>query len=62
MKAIIPIAGLGTRMLPATKACSKELLPVVLKPILQYLLEELLAAQVKEVIFVLGKNLSLIHI
>ena len=40
-KAVIPVAGLGTRMLPATKAIPKEMLPVVTKPIIQYIVEEI---------------------
>ena len=51
-KAIIPIAGLGTRMLPATKAIPKELLPIVDKPLIQYVVEEAISAGIKEIIFV----------
>lgn len=52
MKAIIPAAGLGTRFLPVTKAIPKEMLPVVEKPVIQYVVEEALAAQADEVVVV----------
>lgn len=55
-KAIIPIAGLATRFLPLSKALSKELFPVGTKPMLQYALEELKAAGVTDVCFVVGQN------
>ena len=51
-KIIIPIAGLGTRMLPATKAIPKEMLPVLNKPIIQYIVEEAIYAGFKEIILV----------
>tara|TARA_A100001015_G_scaffold320558_1_gene447365 strand:- start:528 stop:1418 length:891 start_codon:yes stop_codon:yes gene_type:complete len=51
-KAIIPVAGLGTRMLPATKAIPKEMLPVMNKPIIQYIVEEAIQAGFKEIILV----------
>ena len=51
-KVIIPIAGLGTRMLPATKAIPKEMLPVAGKPIIQYVVEEAVDAGFKEIIFI----------
>ena len=51
-KAVIPIAGLGTRMLPATKAIPKEMLPVLNKPIIQYIVEEAIYAGFKEIILV----------
>jgi UTP--glucose-1-phosphate uridylyltransferase len=51
-KAIIPVAGLGTRMLPATKAIPKELLPVFDKPIIQHVVEEAINSGIKEIIFV----------
>ena len=51
-KAIIPVAGMGTRFLPATKAQPKEMLPVVDKPIIQYIVEEAVAAGIEEIIFV----------
>lgn len=50
--AIIPVAGLGTRMLPATKAIPKELLPIIDKPIIQYVVEEAIDAGIKEFIFI----------
>lgn len=57
-KAIIPVAGMGTRFLPATKAQPKEMLPVVDKPVIQYIVEEAVAAGIKEIIFVtaIGKR------
>tara|TARA_B100002019_G_scaffold276010_1_gene274406 strand:+ start:2022 stop:2876 length:855 start_codon:yes stop_codon:yes gene_type:complete len=51
-KAIIPVAGLGTRMLPATKAIPKELLPVLNKPIIQWVVEEAIDAGITEIIFI----------
>ena len=51
-KAVIPVAGLGTRMLPATKAIPKEMLPVVDKPLIQYVVNECVAAGIKEIILV----------
>lgn len=51
-KAVIPVAGLGTRMLPATKAIAKEMLPVVDKPLIQYVVNECIAAGIREIIFV----------
>ncbi len=55
-KAIFIVAGLGTRFLPATKAQPKEMLPIVDKPIIQYLVEEAVEAGIKEVIFVTGRG------
>lgn len=57
-KAIIPVAGLGTRFLPATKAQPKEMLPVVDQPVIQYIVEEAVAAGIREIIFVtaIGKR------
>ena len=52
MKAVIPVAGLGTRMLPATKAIPKEMLPVVDRPLIQYVVNEAVAAGVKEIVLV----------
>ena len=57
-KAVIPVAGMGTRFLPATKAVPKELLPIVDRPALQYIVEEAARAGLPEVLMVL----SLIHI
>ncbi|CAM4233216.1 UTP--glucose-1-phosphate uridylyltransferase GalU [Bordetella muralis] len=55
-KAVFPVAGLGTRFLPATKAMPKEMLPVVDKPLIQYAAEEAVAAGITELIFVTGRN------
>ncbi len=52
MKAIIPVAGLGTRMLPATKAIPKEMLPIVDKPLIQYVVNEAISAGIKEIVLV----------
>ncbi len=57
-KAVIPVAGLGTRFLPATKAMPKEMLTVVDRPLIQYAVEELFAAGIEEIIFVTGRNKS----
>lgn len=57
-KAVFPVAGLGTRFLPATKAMPKEMLPLVDKPIIQYAVEEALASGIEEIIFVTGKGKS----
>ncbi len=55
-KAVFPVAGLGTRFLPATKAMAKEMLPVVDKPIIQYAVEEAFAAGIEYIIFVTGRG------
>ncbi|MFJ5380061.1 UTP--glucose-1-phosphate uridylyltransferase GalU [Cupriavidus sp. CER94] len=55
-KAVFPVAGLGTRFLPATKASPKEMLPVVDKPLIQYAVEEAMAAGINEMIFVTGRS------
>ncbi|MBS1197948.1 MAG: galU [Proteobacteria bacterium] len=55
-KAIFPVAGLGTRFLPATKASPKEMLPIVDKPLIQYAVEEAVAAGVTDMIFVTGRS------
>jgi UTP--glucose-1-phosphate uridylyltransferase len=55
-KAVIPVAGLGTRFLPATKAMPKEMLPVVDKPAIQYVVEEAVAAGLSDVLMVTGRN------
>src|SRR5690606_26758242 len=55
-KAVIPTAGLGTRFLPATKALPKEMLPVVDKPAIQYVVEEAVRAGLPDVLFVTGRN------
>ena len=55
-KAILPVAGLGTRFLPATKVQPKEMLPIVDKPVVQYLVEEIAASGIKEIIFITGRE------
>ena len=55
-KAVFPVAGLGTRFLPATKAQPKEMLPVVDKPLIQYAVEEAYAAGIRQMIFVNGRH------
>ena len=56
MKGIIPAAGLGTRMLPATKSQPKEMLPVARKPVIQYIVEELEQAGITDILIITGKN------
>jgi UTP--glucose-1-phosphate uridylyltransferase len=60
-KAVFPVAGLGTRFLPATKAVPKEMLPVVDRPLIQYAVEEALAAGIEDIIFVTGRGKSAIE-
>lgn len=55
-KAVFPVAGLGSRFLPATKAQPKEMLPIVDKPLIQYAVEEAIAAGITEMIFITGRN------
>ncbi len=55
-KAILPVAGFGTRFLPATKSQPKEMLPIVDKPVIQYLVEEAVASGIEEIIFVTGRG------
>ena len=55
-KAVFPVAGLGTRFLPATKACPKEMLPIVDKPLIQYAVEEAADAGITEMIFITGSS------
>src|SRR5699024_6111431 len=55
-KAIIPAAGMGTRFLPATKAMPKEMLPIVDKPTIQYIVEEAIASGIEDIIIVTGKT------
>src|SRR5262245_26553117 len=57
-KAVLPVAGLGTRFLPATKAMPKEMLTVVDRPLIQYAIEECLEAGIEEFVFVTGRNKS----
>ncbi|HYZ26530.1 MAG TPA: UTP--glucose-1-phosphate uridylyltransferase GalU [Geminicoccaceae bacterium] len=60
-KAVFPVAGLGTRMLPATKAVPKEMLPVVDRPLIQYAFEEARAAGIEQFVFVTGRGKSVIE-
>ena len=55
-KAIIPAAGLGTRFLPATKAQPKEMLPIVDKPTIQYIVEEAVASGIEEIVIIIGRG------
>ena len=55
-KAVFPVAGMGTRFLPATKAMPKEMLPIVDKPLIQYAVEEAVAAGITDLIFITGRN------
>ena len=55
-KAVFPVAGMGSRFLPATKASPKEMLPVVDKPLIQYAVEEAAAAGITDMIFITGRN------
>lgn len=55
-KAIIPAAGLGTRFLPATKAIAKEMLPIVDKPTIQFIVEEALASGIEDILIVTGRG------
>src|ERR1700742_2761524 len=57
-KAVVPAAGLGTRFLPATKATPKEMLPVVDKPAIQYVVEEAVRAGLDDVLFITGRSKS----
>ncbi|HTW23840.1 MAG TPA: UTP--glucose-1-phosphate uridylyltransferase GalU [Candidatus Baltobacteraceae bacterium] len=60
-KAVMPVAGLGTRFLPATKAIPKEMLPVVDKPLIQYAVEECLASGIDHIVFVTGRGKTAIE-
>src|SRR5438094_9839765 len=60
-KAVMPVAGLGTRFLPATKAQPKEMLPIVDKPLVQYAVEEVAASGIPMVIFVTGRGTDAIE-
>ena len=60
-KAVFPVAGLGTRFLPATKASPKEMMPIVDKPLIQYAVEEAVAAGITEMIFVTGRTKRVIE-
>src|SRR3989344_3808958 len=61
LKAVIPAAGFGTRLLPVTKAVPKELFPLGVKPVIQYIVEEAVAAGIQEIIIVLHKDKDLIR-
>ncbi len=60
-KAVFPVAGLGTRFLPATKAIPKEMLPVVDRPVIQYVVDEAREAGIEHFIFVTGRNKAVIE-
>ncbi|MEG1550090.1 MAG: UTP--glucose-1-phosphate uridylyltransferase GalU [Ruthenibacterium sp.] len=60
-KAVIPAAGLGTRVLPATKAMPKEMLPIVDKPAIQYIVEEAVAAGIEEILIITGRGKSIME-
>lgn len=60
-KAVLPVAGLGTRFLPATKAIPKEMLTIVDKPVVQYVVEEAIAAGIEHFVFVTGRNKAVIE-
>ena len=60
-KAIIPVGGLGTRFLPATKSVPKELLPILNKPVIQYLVEELVEAGITDITFVINEEKKVIQ-
>ncbi len=60
-KAVFPVAGLGTRFLPATKASPKEMLPLVDKPLIQYVIEEAIEAGIKEVVMITGRGKNAIE-
>ena len=55
-KVVIPVAGLGTRLLPATKSQPKEMLPVGRKPVVQYVVEEMLEQSFKKILFITGRD------
>src|SRR5476651_1870785 len=55
-KAVFPVAGMGSRFLPATKASPKEMMPVVEKPLIQYAVEEAVAAGITDMVFITGRN------
>jgi len=61
-KAIIPAAGLGTRFLPATKAQPKEILPIVDKPTIQYIIEEAIASGIEEILIITGRSKNVLKI
>src|SRR5574337_326631 len=55
-KAVFPVAGMGSRFLPATKASPKEMMPIVDKPLIQYAVEEAVAAGITDMVFITGRN------
>ncbi|HNO88877.1 MAG TPA: sugar phosphate nucleotidyltransferase, partial [Rhodocyclaceae bacterium] len=55
-KAVFPVAGMGSRFLPATKASPKEMMPVVDKPLIQYAVEEAVAAGMTDLVFITGRS------
>ena len=55
-KAVFPVAGLGTRFLPATKSSPKEMLPLIDKPLVQYVVEEAVASGIEQILFVTGRG------
>ena len=59
-KAVLPVGGMGTRFLPATKALPKEMLPIINKPLIQYAFEEAVNAGIEEFIFITGRNKNII--
>src|SRR5215510_649838 len=59
-KAVLPVAGLGTRFLPATKASAKEMLPIVDKPLIQYAVQEAISAGAQELVFITGRSKNVI--
>lgn len=61
LKAVVPVAGLGTRLLPATKAQPKEMLPVGRKPVVQYVVEELQSGGIGEILFITGRKKTVIE-
>jgi UTP--glucose-1-phosphate uridylyltransferase len=60
-KAVLPVAGLGTRFLPATKAVPKEMLTVVDRPVVQHVVDEARAAGIEHIVFVTGRNKGMIE-
>ena len=59
-KAVIPAAGLGTRVLPASKSIPKEMLPIVDKPVIQYIVEEAVKAGITEILIITGRGKGVI--
>src|SRR5271163_764252 len=59
--AVVPVAGLGTRLLPATRSQPKEMLPVARKPVVEYVVDELAANGIEQILFVTGRNKSSIE-